>query len=91
MFVCFACLLSPLSSCFPLRAPFTGPFQGSFYGAPFRAPFRGSFYGAPCNVTVPRVTLIFILNGFLITSQDDGLSTLDSFQANSSDCIDYSQ
>ena len=32
----------------------------------------------------------FTLNGFLITSQDDGLSTLDSFQANSIDCIDYS-
>ena len=34
---------------------------------------------------------LIILNGFLITSQDDGLSTLDSFQANSIDCTDYSQ
>lgn len=107
MFVCFACPLSPfplfiipclLAFLFGLllRGSFQGsfhgaPFRASFTGAPFRAPFRGSFYGAPFNVTVPHVTLIFILNGFLITSQDDGLSTLDSFQANSIDCIDYSQ
>ena len=68
--------------------------SGSFYGAPFTELLsglllRGSFQGS-FERYVPRVTFYFILNGFLITSQDDGLSTLDSFQANSIDFIDYS-